>query len=70
MFVIVWFWVFPVFVLPIVVPLTRGTFMRTIPEFFYDAISRSYNNPPDENNCQTRNPETVIRIGFSLKACI
>jgi hypothetical protein len=39
MFVIVWFWVFPVFIRPLVVPLARGDFMRTIPEFFYDAIS-------------------------------
>jgi hypothetical protein len=39
MFVIVWFWVFPVFVRPLVVRLARGDFMGTIPEFFYDAIS-------------------------------
>ncbi len=39
MFVIVWFWAFPVFIRPLVVPLARGDFMRTIPEFFYDAIS-------------------------------
>lgn len=39
MFVIVWFWVFPVFIRPLVVPLARGDFMRTIPEFFFDAIS-------------------------------
>jgi len=32
MFVIVWFWAFPVFVRPIVVPLARGEFMGTIPE--------------------------------------
>lgn len=41
MFVIVWFWVFPVFIRPLVAPLARGDFMRTIPEFFYDAISGS-----------------------------
>ncbi len=34
MFVIVWFWAFPVFVLS-----ARGEFMPTFPEFFYDAIS-------------------------------
>src|SRR5215831_13385307 len=39
MFVIVWFWAFPVFVLPIFVPLARGELMGTIPEFFYDAIT-------------------------------
>ena len=39
MFVIVWFWAFPVFILPLVVPLARGEFMLTFPEFFYDAIS-------------------------------
>jgi hypothetical protein len=39
MFVIVWFWAFPVFVLPLVVPLARGDFMLTFPEFFYNAIS-------------------------------
>jgi hypothetical protein len=37
MFVIVWFWAFPVFI-PIV-PLARGEFMLTFPEFFYHAIS-------------------------------
>jgi hypothetical protein len=41
MFVIVWFWAFPVFILPLVVPLARRDFMRTLPEFFYDAISGS-----------------------------
>lgn len=41
MFVIVWFWVFPVFIRPLVVPLARGDFMLTIPEFFYDAISET-----------------------------
>jgi hypothetical protein len=41
MFVIVWFWAFPVFVRPIVVPLARGEFMGTVPEFFYDAITGS-----------------------------
>jgi len=41
MFVIVWFWAFPVFVLPDVVRLARGEFMLTFPEFFYNAISRS-----------------------------
>ena len=39
MFVIVWFWAFPVFILPTVVELASGAFMRTLPEFFYDAIS-------------------------------
>lgn len=39
MFVIVWFWAFPAFILPTVVPLARGEFMGTLPEFFYDAIS-------------------------------
>ena len=38
MFVIVWFWAFPVFILPAVLPLARGEFMLTIPEFFYHAI--------------------------------
>jgi hypothetical protein len=37
MFVIVWFWVFPVFIRPS--PLVRGYFTLTFPEFFYDAIS-------------------------------
>jgi hypothetical protein len=37
MFVIVWFWVFPVFILPS--PLIRGYLILTFPEFFYDAIS-------------------------------
>ena len=37
MFVIVWFWAFPVFI-P-VVRLARGEFMLTFSEFFYDAIS-------------------------------
>jgi len=37
MFVIVWFWVFPVFIRPS--PLVRGYFTVTFPEFFYDAIS-------------------------------
>ena len=41
MFVIVWFWAFPVFILPLVVPLARRDFMRTLPQFFYDAISGS-----------------------------
>src|SRR5262249_46641149 len=39
MFVIVWFWAFPVFILLIVVELAGGAFMRTLPEFFYDATS-------------------------------
>jgi len=37
MFVIVWFWVFPVFIRPS--PLVRGYFTVTLSEFFYDAIS-------------------------------
>jgi len=37
MFVVVWFWVFPVFIRPS--PLVRGYFTVTFPEFFYDAIS-------------------------------
>ena len=37
MFVIVWFWVFPVFIRSS--PLVRGYFTVTFPEFFYDAIS-------------------------------
>jgi hypothetical protein len=37
MFVIVWFWAFPVFILPS--PLIRGYLILTFPEFFYDAIS-------------------------------
>jgi len=37
MFVVVWFWVFPVFIRPS--PLVRGYFTVTLPEFFYDAIS-------------------------------
>ena len=37
MFVIVWFWVFPVFIRPS--PLVRGYFTLTFPEFFYEAIS-------------------------------
>jgi hypothetical protein len=37
MFVIVWFWVFPVFIRPS--PLVRGYFTVTYLEFFYDAIS-------------------------------
>ena len=39
MFVIVWFWAFPVFILSSVLELARGDVMRTLPEFFYDAIS-------------------------------
>lgn len=39
MFVIAWFWVFPIFILPPVVALARGEFTLTLPEFFYDAIS-------------------------------
>jgi len=39
MFVIVWFWAFPVFIHPIVIELARGASIRTLPEFFYDAIS-------------------------------
>jgi hypothetical protein len=39
MFAVVWFWAFPVFILPPVVALARGEFMLTFPEFFYDAIS-------------------------------
>ena len=39
MFVIVWFWVFPVFILSSAVPLVRGQLMLTFPEFVYDAIS-------------------------------
>jgi len=41
MFVIVWFWAFPVFVRPVVVRLARGEFMLTFPEFFYHVISGS-----------------------------
>lgn len=37
MFVIVWFWVFPVFIRSS--PLVRGYFTVTFLEFFYDAIS-------------------------------
>jgi len=37
MFVIVWFWVFPVFIRSS--PLVRGYFTVTFSEFFYDAIS-------------------------------
>jgi hypothetical protein len=39
MFVIVWFWAFPVFILSSAVPLVRGQLMLTLPEFVYDAIS-------------------------------
>ncbi len=41
MFVIVWFWAFPVFILPLLVRPARWEFMPTFPEFFYDAISGS-----------------------------
>jgi hypothetical protein len=41
MFVIVWFWAFPVFIRPVVVRLARGEFMLTFPEFFYHVISGS-----------------------------
>lgn len=41
MFAIVWFWAFPIFVLPLVPTLAHGESMRTFPEFFYDAISGS-----------------------------
>ena len=39
MFVIVWFWAFPVFIRPVVGALARGELMLTFPEFFYVAIS-------------------------------
>lgn len=39
MFVIVWFWAFPVFILPLVEALARGEFTLTFPEFLYYAIS-------------------------------
>jgi hypothetical protein len=39
MFVIVWFWAFPVFIRPVVGALARGELMLSFPEFFYDAIS-------------------------------
>jgi hypothetical protein len=39
MFVIVWFWAFPVFIRPVVGALARGGLMLTFSEFFYDAIS-------------------------------
>ena len=39
MFAIVWFWAFPVFILPAVVPLARGEIFLTFPEFFYNAIA-------------------------------
>ncbi len=39
MFVIVWFWAFPVFIRPLVGALARGELMLTFPEFFFDAIS-------------------------------
>ena len=39
MFVVVWFWVFPVFIRSS--PLVRGYFTVTFPEFFYDAITGS-----------------------------
>lgn len=38
MFVIVWFWAFPLFILPIGVPLVRGRLELTFLEFFYNAI--------------------------------
>jgi hypothetical protein len=38
-FVIAWFWAFPVFILPYVVPLARGKAVFTFPELLYDAIS-------------------------------
>lgn len=41
MFVIVWFWAFPVFILPLVEALARGEFTLTFAEFFYNAISES-----------------------------
>src|SRR5215467_6538647 len=41
MFVIVWFWAFPVFILPPVEGLARGEFVVTFPEFFYNAIAGS-----------------------------
>jgi hypothetical protein len=41
MFVIVWFWAFPVFIRDVVVRLARGEFMLTFPEFFYYVISGS-----------------------------
>ena len=39
MFVIVWFWAFPVIVRPFVRGLAHGDFALTLPEFFYDVIS-------------------------------
>lgn len=39
MCVIVWFWAFPVFIRSLLVHLARGDPTRSIPEFFYDAIS-------------------------------
>lgn len=41
MFVIVWFWAFPVFIRPLVGALARGELMLTFPEFLYNAISGS-----------------------------
>ena len=38
MFVIVWFWAFPLFILPIAVPLIRGESAFTFPELLYNAI--------------------------------
>jgi hypothetical protein len=39
MFVIVWFWAFPVFIVPS--PLVRGYLTLTLPEFLYDGIAGS-----------------------------
>jgi hypothetical protein len=39
MFVIVWLWAFPLFILPFVSPLLHGKLELTFPEFLYNAIS-------------------------------
>jgi hypothetical protein len=39
MFVIVWLWAFPLFILPLVLPLLHGRFELTFSELLYNAIS-------------------------------
>ncbi len=40
MFIVVWLWAFPLFILPIASPIARGYCALTLSEWLYDAISR------------------------------
>jgi hypothetical protein len=41
MFVVVWFWAFPIFILPFLGGVVRGRLELSLPELLYDAISGS-----------------------------